>query len=285
MEAVVYIIVFILGSCIGSFLNVLVFRIPKHEGFVKGRSHCMSCGHELAWYDMFPVFSYIFLRGKCRYCGAKLSKQYPLIEALNGILWCLVLEQYGISMMGILTAALLSMLIVLSVIDERTREIPPGINIFILVLGIARVVSEFVAVAEDCHNSYSFFYETILDEYSPFDDFFSQTITIRQIIISHALGLVVVAGVLLLILLISGGAAIGGGDVKLMAAAGLFLGLRLTVVAFFLGCIVGAVIHLVRMAVFNAGRDLAMGPYLAVGIGFMALSGSDLLRAYVSLLS
>ena len=161
----------------------------------------MSCGHELSWYDMFPIFSFIFLRGKCRYCGAKLSKQYPLIEALNGILWCLVLEQYGISMMGILTAALLSMLIVLSVIDERTREIPPGINIFILVLGIARVVSEFVAVAEDCHNSYSFFYETILDEYSPFDDFFSQTITIRQIIISHALGLVVVAGVLLLILL------------------------------------------------------------------------------------
>ena len=285
MEALIYIIVFIIGSCVGSFLNVLIFRIPKHEGFVKGRSHCMSCGHELAWYDMWPVFSYIFLRGRCRYCGAKLSKQYPVIEALNGLLWCLVMEQYGISMMGILTAALLSALIVISVIDGRTREIPVGINILILILGIIRVISELFAVAEDCRNSYSFFYETILDEYSPIDDIFSQTITIKQILISHALGLVVVAGVLLLILLISGGAAIGGGDVKLMAAAGLFLGLRLTVVAFFLGCIIGAVIHLLRMAAFHAGRDLAMAPYLSIGIGVMALYGSDILRAYVSLLS
>lgn len=243
----------------------------------------MSCGHELSWYDLFPVLSYIFLRGKCRYCGAKLSIQYPSIETLNGILWCICVHRYDLSMMSILTAALLSALIVLSVIDQRTQEIPFGINIFIAVIGLIRVASEMIAASSD--DTIYFLSDTLLDEYSPFEDLYAQTISIRQILISHALGFAVVAGVILLILILSGGTAIGGGDVKLMAAAGLFIGFRLTVVAFFTGCVVGAVIHLIRMAFFNAGRKLAMGPYLSIGIGLMALYGSSIIRAYVSLIS
>lgn len=281
MKIIIYLFVFVLGSCIGSFLNVLIFRIPKHEEFVYGRSHCMSCGHELSWYDMFPIFSFIFLRGKCRYCGAKLSVQYPIIEALNAILWCLCVHRFGLSMTGILTAALLSALIVLSVIDERTQEIPFGINIFIAVLGAVKVVSEIIAAATG--DSLYFLEEILSDEYSPFEAVSTQTVSIGHILISHALGFVVVAGVLLIILLLSGGAAIGGGDIKLMAAAGLFLGLRLTIIAFFAGCIVGTVIHLIRMAFFHAGKKLAMGPYLAIGIGLMALYGSSMIRAYVAL--
>ena len=281
MKIIIYLFVFVLGSCIGSFLNVLIFRIPKHEEFVYGRSHCMSCGHELNWYDMFPIFSFIFLRGKCRYCGARLSVQYPIIEALNAILWCLCVHLFGLSMIGILTAALLSALIVLSVIDERTQEIPFGINIFIAVLGAIKLVSEIIAAATV--DAFYFLDGMLLDEYSPMEPISTQTIGIGHILISHALGFAVVAGVLLLILLISGGAAIGGGDVKLMAAAGLFLGLRLTIIAFFVGCIAAAVIHLIRMAFFHAGRKLAMGPYLSIGIGLMALFGSSMVRAYVAL--
>ncbi|MGN0240149.1 MAG: prepilin peptidase [Candidatus Weimeria sp.] len=280
MKIIIYLFVFVLGSCIGSFLNVLIFRIPKHEEFVYGRSHCMSCGHELSWYDMFPIFSFIFLRGKCRYCGAKLSVQYPIIEALNAVLWCLCVHRFGLSMTGILTAALLSSLIVLSVIDERTQEIPFGINIFIAVLGAVKVVSEIIASVTG--DTLYFLDGMLMDEYSPFEPVSIQTVSVGHILISHALGFAVVAGVLLLILLISGGAAIGGGDIKLMAAAGLFLGLRLTVIAFFAGCIVGAVIHLIRMAFFHAGKKLAMGPYLAIGIGLMALYGSSMIRAYVA---
>lgn len=76
-----YIIVFLYGIVIGSFLNVLIFRIPKKENIVQS-SHCMNCGRKLGWWDMVPVFSYIILRGRCRQCGARISIQYPLIEAL-----------------------------------------------------------------------------------------------------------------------------------------------------------------------------------------------------------
>lgn len=81
-----YIVIFLYGIVIGSFLNVLIFRIPKKENIVQS-SHCMNCGRKLGWQDMVPVFSYIILRGRCRQCGARISIQYPLIEALNGVLY------------------------------------------------------------------------------------------------------------------------------------------------------------------------------------------------------
>lgn len=85
-DIILYIIIFLFGIVIGSFLNVCIFRIPKKEDIVKMSSHCMSCGYRLKWYDMIPVFSFLALRGKCRKCGSKLSVQYTLIEAANGIL-------------------------------------------------------------------------------------------------------------------------------------------------------------------------------------------------------
>ena len=84
-----YTVVFLYGIVIGSFLNVLIFRIPKKENIVQS-SHCMNCGCKLGWRDMVPVFSYIILRGRCRQCGARISIQYPLIEALNGVLYVVV---------------------------------------------------------------------------------------------------------------------------------------------------------------------------------------------------
>ena len=77
---ILYIIVFLYGIIIGSFLNVCIYRMPKGESVVTVGSHCMNCKHPLKWYDLFPVFSYLVLRGKCRYCGAKISIQYPLVE-------------------------------------------------------------------------------------------------------------------------------------------------------------------------------------------------------------
>ena len=77
---IIYIFVFLYGIVIGSFLNVCIYRIPKKESIVTVGSHCMKCGHQLKWYDLFPLFSFLFLKGKCRYCGTKLSVQYPVIE-------------------------------------------------------------------------------------------------------------------------------------------------------------------------------------------------------------
>ena len=138
-----YIVVFLFGITIGSFLNVCIYRLPKHEDIVKVRSHCMSCGYQLKWYDLIPVFSFIFLGGRCRKCKAKLSIQYPLIEVLNGVLYVIIVARYGISMETLLYCFLFSALIVLSVIDFRTYEIPVGINVFILALGLIRICTDY----------------------------------------------------------------------------------------------------------------------------------------------
>ena len=244
-----YIIIFLYGIVIGSFLNVCIFRIPKQENIVKIRSHCMNCGYQLKWYDLVPVFSYLCLGGKCRSCKQKISVQYPLIELLNGVLYCTVFAVYGISVEALLYALLASALITLSVIDFRTYEIPVGINIFILTLGLIRIVTD---------------YADWLD---------------------YAVGFFIVSGFLYIVHLVTKGRGIGGGDIKLMAVAGLLLGWKLILLAFVLGCIVGSVVHVARMKISGQGHMLAFGPYLSVGIMVSALAGEQMIRWYLSWLS
>lgn len=244
-----YIFIFIFGIVIGSFLNVCILRIPKHETIVTERSHCMSCGYQLSWYDMVPVFSWLFLGGKCRKCKAPISPQYPIVEAINGVLYVLIFLVEDFSLEAVLYCLLASALLVLSVIDWRTYEIPVGINIFILILGILRVITDY-------RNWWN-----------------------------YLIGFLCVSIFLYLLFLISKGRAIGGGDIKLMAAAGLLLGWKLIILAFLLGCILGAIIHLIRMRVSKADHVLAMGPYLSVGIFIAALWGNQWIGWYLSLLT
>ena len=124
-----YIVIFLYGIVIGSFLNVLIYRIPKKENIVTTRSHCMNCGYQLRWYDLVPLFSYLALGGRCRKCKAHISAQYPIIEALNGVLYLLVFWKYGMSVDSLVYCLLFSALLALSVIDFRTYEIPVGFNI------------------------------------------------------------------------------------------------------------------------------------------------------------
>lgn len=241
-----YIIIFLYGIVIGSFLNVCIYRIPKRENIVKIRSHCMSCGYQLKWYDLVPVFSYLCLRGKCRNCKQKISVQYPLVELLNGALYCIVFAVYGISVEALLYALLVSALITLSVIDFRTYEIPAGINIFILTLGLIRIVTD----------------------YADWPD--------------YAIGFLLVSGFLYIVYLVTKGRGIGGGDIKLMAVGGLLLGWERILLAFVLGCIIGSVIHVARMKISGQGHVLAFGPYLSVGILLSALAGDQMIAWYLS---
>ena len=138
----IYTIVFLYGIVIGRFLNVCIFRIPKKENIVQS-SHCMSCGRKLGWRDMVPVFSYIMLRGRCRQCGARISIQYPLIEALNGVLYVVVFMAGGFTFSSVLYCLMTSALIVIAVIDERTYQIPVSQNLFLGLLGIIMTVYDF----------------------------------------------------------------------------------------------------------------------------------------------
>lgn len=247
-QIILYIIIFLYGIVIGSFLNVCIYRLPQKENIAKVRSHCMNCGYQLRWYDLVPVFSYLCLRGRCRKCKEKISIQYPVIEALNGVLYCIIFAEYGFSIETLLYALLFSALITLSVIDFRTYEIPLGINIFILALGLVRVVTDYTNW------------------------------------LGYAIGLFCVSGFLYLIYLVTKGRGIGGGDIKLMAVCGLLLGWKLVILSFVLGCIIGSVIHLIRMKVSGEGHVLAMGPYLAVGVMISTLYGERLIHWYLSCL-
>ena len=248
LEIVPYIVIFIFGITIGSFLNVCIYRIPLHQSIVTVSSHCMTCGRKLKWYDMVPVFIWLLLGGKCRSCKSKISLQYPVIELLNGILYVVICLVNGMDLFSLIYCLMTSALLTLSLIDWRTYEIPPGINGFLFILGVAAAVLD------------------------------------RGNLLSHLAGMVCVSGFLGILYLISRGRAIGGGDIKLMFACGLILGWKQIILASLLGCIIGSVIHLIRIRVQGEGHVLAMGPYLSAGIFLAALWGNAWISWYISLL-
>ncbi len=305
---ILYSFIFIFGIIIGSFLNVCILRIPLKETIVSKRSHCMSCGHQLAWYDLFPLFSYLFLRGKCRYCKAKISKQYPIVEFINGAMAVLcfafldfsadklaniniyikvgvdpatnldiVVKDWFASVYDIeaviLTCILCSVLIVISVIDWRTFEIPLSANIVILVLGIIKFVSYWY---QDIR-----YFKFYCDAIGKNPGFF-ELLYARGRFLELLIGFVAVSIPLAIIYYASKGRAMGGGDVKLMAVAGLFLGWKLAIVALIAGCLYGSIIHIIRMKVSGEGKQLAMGPYLSAGIVTALWFGDAIVKWYGS---
>lgn len=236
-----------LGLCVGSFCNVLIFRLPRGEEFVKTPSHCMACGHRLRWYELIPVASWLAQGGKCRACGEKISAQYPVVEALNGGAWLLAAWLYQAEpLRAVLYSLLFSLLTVVALIDWRTFEIPNGVNLAIFLLGAVQLAGD------TAH------WKTYL------------------------IGMFSVSLLFLLLWFVTKGSGLGMGDVKLMGAAGLLLGWQRILLAMILGSVSGAIIHSVRMK-RGAPRKLAFGPYLAAGIWVAALWGDRLIAAYLGL--
>lgn len=252
-EIVLYVLLFIFGTVFGSFMNVCIYRLPKHETIVTKPSHCMQCGYRLKWYDLVPLASWILLKGRCRKCGEPISKQYPIIEAVNGIAWTMILIIRGIEydlvydVTTVCYLALFSALLVLSIIDFRTYEIPLGCNIFILAVGLIHLIVD----------------------YSNW--------------LQYVIGLTAVSVFLYLIYVLSKGRGIGGGDIKLMAACGLLLGWKLIILGFILGCILGSVIHILRMKISKEDHVLAMGPYLSMGVMTAVLWGEKIIGWYLGM--
>ena len=114
---------FVLGSIFGSFLNVVIIRLPKNETIVHGRSHCIQCEHELSALELIPIFSYIGLNGKCRVCKSPISMRYPLIETLTAILFALSYLRFGFTFELIIALLLNMLLVTISIIDFDTYEI------------------------------------------------------------------------------------------------------------------------------------------------------------------
>ncbi len=253
---VIYIFVFLYGIVIGSFSNVLICRVPLKENIATTRSHCMTCGAKIKWYDLVPLFSYIFLRGKCRNCGQKISMQYPLVEFINGCGYVWIFATNGINLLSVLCCLMFTILIVVSVIDWRTYTIPQCFINTIGVLGILRIIID---------------YAHLLDYLIGFCAIIAIMVVIDKIAVFAMKDKVV------------DGMAIGDGDIKLMAVAGLFLGWKNVIFAYLLGNILGAIIHsLVVMLILKKDHVLAFGPYLSAGIIIAMLYGERIINWYLS---
>lgn len=136
-----WIIAFVLGAAIGSFLNVLIVRIPKDENIAFPASHCVSCNTPLkAWHNI-PIVSWLFLRGKCSFCGAKISIQYPIVEILSGLIYLIIAVKFGISLMAFGIATVFALLLALSVIDFYYKMVPDSLNLLALTFAIFSVSS------------------------------------------------------------------------------------------------------------------------------------------------
>lgn len=238
--------VFLFGSCIFSFLNVVIYRLPAKMDFVTGRSICPACGHTLGAFDMIPVFGWMFLRGRCRYCGEKVSARYPFVEFLGGAFAVMCLYCYGVSARAVIAFLFLCILTVVAFIDMDTMEIPFPL---VLAAGITGVASCF------------FFPEISLFE--------------------RAVGMACVSVPLwLLTLLVEG--AFGGGDIKFMAACGIFLGWKLNLLAFFLAVAGGGCYGIWLLAAKKKKKTdhFAFGPFLCTGAAAAMFAGERILDWY-----
>ena len=248
---ILYIIVFLYGIIVGSFLNVCIYRIPKEESIVTVGSHCMKCSHRLSWYDLFPVFSWLCLRGRCRYCKEKISMQYPLVEMANGILYLIIFAVNGWNWDSLLWCIVTSSLLVISVIDARTMMIPTGADLVILAAGVIHLLLHLD----------NWYYYVI--------GFFCAS-----------LFLLLCA---LLFRAVTKKSGLGLGDIELMACAGLCIGWGHALFAVVFGSVMGALIQGIKLAVTKKGRKFAFGPYLAVGIFIAMLWGDVIYDWYIGL--
>ena len=243
-------LVFLLGLSVGSFLNVCIERLPKGESVIFPPSHCTACGHRLGLWDLIPVLSYIYLKGKCRYCRAAISLQYPLVELVTGLLFAVAWVRFGYSWNLVLAWVLVSCLTVITVVDLKHMVIPDEVLIFALVTGGILLY---------------------LDSWT----------RLKWGLVS-GLG---AASSLALVLVVSRG-GMGWGDVKLAGVLGLFLAVGGTLAGLFVAFVAGA---LAGLSLVVAGRKgakdvIPFGPFLSLG-GLVAFFwGQEIVDWYLKLL-
>ena len=247
MNLICNITVFTLGLIFGSFANVVIYRLPRGESVVFPASRCPSCGHPLNAGDLFPVFSYIFLRARCRYCGTGISLRYPLVEALTAVLFLLVYMTWGLSVMALMGMVFSLLLLCCAFID--------------LDLGIIPDLITFPGI----------FAGLILAAFSGG-------------LVSALSGGLVLGGLFLLLALLSNG-GLGGGDIKLAAVIGIFCGWPVALTALVLISLTGGIYALYLLIVKGADRktEVRFGPVLALG-AFLAFNyGAQWTAWYLSL--
>ena len=246
---------FVLGTVFGSFLNCAAWRTAHGESFIKGHSRCPECGHELKTADLIPVLSWIFLRGRCRYCKAKISVRYPLTEIAFGLITLLCLLRFDLTVLCLRNWIFLCCLFFLSLVDLEDQTIPDGSLIVAALAWLAALPLMHTGLKEAG----------------------------LQLLAGFTFG----AALLLLSLLMDRllkKDSLGGGDIKLFAVVGLYLGFVGTLFALMIACAAGLLFAAVLFKSNMKGRAFPFGPAISFAAAFMLLFGSGLTDWYLGLL-
>jgi leader peptidase (prepilin peptidase)/N-methyltransferase len=238
---------FVFGLVIGSFLNVVIARVPEGRSVWRPRSACPGCGTLIRWHDNIPVLSFVALRGRCRACGMVIPWRYPLVEVVTAAAFGLAYVHFGSTLDFAVAAALLAALIAITAIDLRHQIIPDVITLPGIATGLA-----------------------------------ASLVTSRVGWLDSLIGIAVGGGIFVVIILASGG-GMGGGDMKLGAMLGAFLGWKLGLLALLLGVLAGGAVAVCLLLLGRKGRKEAIpfGPYLALGGAVSLLWGDHLLAWYL----
>lgn len=244
-------LVLVLGLLIGSFLNVCIYRIPREESISYPPSHCTNCGTRIKWYDLIPVISYIFLRGKCRACKDKISIKYPIIELFAGVVFLCLYLMYGLSLDFIKYIVFVSVLIVIGIIDLNTTDVYLKTTLTGIIFGII-----FVVIGNYLGSG----------------------------IMEYIYGALLGGGIISLIILITNG--MGWGDAEICLMSGIFLGLKLTVVMLFFSFIIGGISGLILILLKKKSRRdyIPFGPFISISAILAVFIGERVINWYLSLL-
>ena len=267
-----YFIILILGLIVGSFLNVVIFRLENGEKIVNDRSKCLHCKHILAWYDLIPVLSFIFLKGRCRYCGERISWQYPAVEIATGILFIIVFSiQYSVFSIFYLLFwfYIVSALIVIFVYDLKHYIIPDKVIYPAIAITFIYRMFEILKFSHlDLIGNWKLEIGNLITVFNPF------------------IAAILASAFFLSIVLLTHGRGMGGGDVKLGFLMGLILGWPLVLIALFLSFIIGSVIGIFLILVGNKKMKsmIPFGPFLVLGTFIALFWGKGIMEWYLNMI-
>ena len=243
---------FLIGSAVGSFLNVVIYRLPRGESIVKPGSHCPHCDSPVKPYDNIPILSWLLLRGKCRSCKGEISIRYPAVELSSALWFVWMYLQFGLSWEFAQYLTLGIILLAISMVDLATKLIPDSV---LLVGGVSALIFAIMG----------------------------NVISLKESLMGGA----VMGGVLLAIALIGEFVlkkeSMGFGDVKLSVMIGLFIGWEMALLAVFLSAIFASVISIGGLLVgrMKFGKPFAFGPFLALGAIVSGIWGKGIMLAYL----
>lgn len=226
------VLAFILGAAIGSFLNVVIVRLPREESVSYPASRCMSCNTPLRFYHNIPILSWLFLRGKCGFCGEKISYQYPLVEFLTGVIFLLTALKLGFGPYALGIALVFSLLLALSVIDFHYKMVPDSINLSALTLAVLSATSLE-------HLSLNFTNALLC----------AGGFTLLRFYLSYAIKK----------------EAMGEADIMIASTMGAVLGIKLALVAIFAGAVLALPALLATQGESDESKQLPFIPFLAMG--------------------